>query len=69
MVYVQASSCPGEWDSETPLGFWQTNGSPNLGQMTRPYNDQQKNKKNLQDCGLFCAGWPQSKFERKWKEG
>ena len=27
------------------MGLWYTNGSPNLGQKTRPYNNQQKKKK------------------------
>ena len=35
----------------TPLGFWDTNGSPNLNQTTRPYNNQQKGE-NLHNCGL-----------------
>ena len=26
------------------MGHWHTNGSPNLGQMTRPYNNQQKKR-------------------------
>ena len=26
------------------MGLWYTNGSPNLGQKTRPYNNQQKKK-------------------------
>ena len=26
-------------------------------------------KENLQNCGLYCPGWPQNKTERKWKEG
>ena len=26
-----------ENDTQTPLGFWHTNGSPNLSQKTRPY--------------------------------
>ena len=42
MVYAQKRICPGEWDTQTPLGFWHTNRSPNLGQTTRPYNNQQK---------------------------
>ena len=37
--------CPGESDAQTPLGFWHTDGSPNLGQTTRPYNNQKKKKK------------------------
>ena len=27
------------------MGLWDTNGSPNFGQKTRPYNNQQKKKK------------------------
>ena len=72
--------CPGKSDAQTTLGFWDTYVSPNLGQMTRPYNNQQKKKKkkkkkrkrkkeNLQNCELCCLGWPRSNIERKWKEG
>ena len=53
---------------ENGMRFWDTNGSFNLSQTTRPYNNQKKKKKNLQNCGLCCPGWPQSKVERKWKE-
>ena len=28
-----------------------------------------KKKQNLPNCGLCCTDWPQSKIERKWKEG
>ena len=35
MVYAQPRICPGEWYTQTPLGLGDTNGSPNLGQMTR----------------------------------
>ena len=42
MVYVQTSICPGKWDAQTPLGFWNINRSPNLGQTTRPSNNQQE---------------------------
>ena len=52
-----------ENETHTPMGFWHTHGSRNLGQTTRPYNNQQN--KNLQNCGLCCSGWPQSKIERK----
>ena len=45
MVYAQPSSCPGEWHTQTPLGLWLTNGSPNIGQTTRPFSNQQKKKK------------------------
>ena len=27
------------------MGLWRTDGSPNLGQKTRPYNNQQKKKR------------------------
>ena len=32
MIYAQPGICPREWDTQTPLGFWHTNWSPNLGQ-------------------------------------
>ena len=44
MVYAQPSICPGEWDISTPMGFWHTNRSHNLGQTTRPYINQQKKR-------------------------
>ena len=44
MVYAQPSTCPRKWHTQTPLGLWHTNGSPNLGQKTRPDNNQQKKK-------------------------
>ena len=34
-----------ENDTQTPMGFWDTNGSPNLSQTTRPYNNQQKRRR------------------------
>ena len=43
-VYAQPRICPGEWDTQTPLGFWNTNEWSNLGQTTRPYNNQQKKR-------------------------
>ena len=36
-----------ENDIQTSMGRWHTNGSPNLGQKTRPYNNQQKKKKTF----------------------
>ena len=52
MVYAQPSTCPRMWHTQTPMGFWHTNSSPNLGQKTRPYNYQQKKKKKekVQNC-------------------
>ena len=45
MVYAQPSTCPRKWHSQTPVGLWYTNGSPNLSPKTRSYNNQQKKKK------------------------
>ena len=27
MVYAQPRTCLGEWDTQTPMGFWHTNWS------------------------------------------
>ena len=40
----------------------------NLGQMTRSYNNQQK-EENLQNCGLCYSSWLQNKSESKCKDG
>ena len=45
MVYAQSSICPRKWDAQTPLGVWHTNWLSNLGQTTRPYNNQKKKEK------------------------
>ena len=45
MVNAQPKICPSEWYTQTPMGFWLTNGSLNLEQTTRAYNTQQKKKK------------------------
>ena len=42
MVYAQL--CPGEWNAQTLLGFWDTNGSPNHDQTTKPSNNQKKKR-------------------------
>ena len=52
MVYAQSRISPGEWDVQTSLGFWDTNGSPNLGQMRRPSDSQQKKKKRERTCWI-----------------
>ena len=64
MLYSQPRICPGGWDTQTPLGFWDRNESPNLSQMTRP-SDNQQGKDNLSNCRLCCPGWLQNKIERK----
>ena len=45
MVYAQPRICPWEWERQNFLGSWDTNRSPNLGQMTRPSDSQKKKKK------------------------
>ena len=45
MINAQPGIGLGEWDTETSLGFWATNGSPNLGRTTMPSDNQQINKK------------------------
>ena len=55
MVYAQSRICPGEWETQTSLGIWDTNGSPNLAQTTKPSDSQQK-KKNLPNSGLCYSG-------------
>ena len=47
MVYAQPSTCPRKWQTKTPMGLCHTHGLPNLGQKTRPYNNQQQQKKRL----------------------
>ena len=40
MLYTQRRIRPGEWDTLTSLGFWDTNRSPNFDQTTRPRDSQ-----------------------------
>ena len=35
------------------MGLWRRDGPPNLGQESKPYNNQQK-KENLENCRLCC---------------
>ena len=42
MVYAQPWIHSGKWDTETLLGFWNTNGSHNFSQMTRLNNSKKK---------------------------
>ena len=44
MVYAQPRTCPRKWYTQTPVGLWYTNGSPNLGPNTRSYSNQQKKR-------------------------
>ena len=42
MEYRQLGVCPEKWETQNFLGFWNTKGSPNLWQTTRPSENQQK---------------------------
>ena len=44
MVYAQLRIRPWKWDTQTPLGFWNTNGSSNFDQTTRPNNSKKKKR-------------------------
>ena len=48
MIYAQPRISPRKWDVQNSLGFWDTNGSPNLGQKTRPSDSKKKKKRNCQ---------------------
>ena len=44
VVYAQPGIRSRKWDSKTSLGFWDTNGSANLGQTNKPRDSQHKKK-------------------------
>ena len=46
MVYARPKICPRKWDAHISLRFWDTNGSLDLGQTIRSYNNQQQQQKN-----------------------
>ena len=45
-------SVPAEWDAQDSLEFWYTNGSPNLGQMTKPSGGKNNNNNNKKTCWI-----------------
>ena len=53
MVYAQPSTCTRKYEqTQTPIGLWHTNRSPNLGQKTRPNNQQKKKICKIIDFAL-----------------
>ena len=58
---TKPKSRSGERDPQTPLGFWDSNRLPYLGQTTRPSYNQQKKR----TCRIVDFVWPLSKIERK----
>ena len=71
MIYVPPRICPGEWDTQNSLRFWDTNGLPDLGKTTKPSNSEKKPPKkptkNLPKNEFYSSGWPLRKTERKAK--
>ena len=59
MIYAQPSTCSRKWHSQTAVGFWYTNGSPNFGPKTRSYNNQQKKKKKKKICNIVNFAVPE----------
>ena len=56
IVYAQPNICPGEWHTQTPLGFWDTNELSNHDQTTRHYNNQQK-KREFAVLSTLLSWW------------
>ena len=44
MVYAQPRNYTTKWDAQNSLGFWDTNGSPDQDQTTKPCDTQQKKR-------------------------
>ena len=52
MVGAQPRICLGGWKAQISLGFWDTNGSLNLDQTTRPCNNHQKKSCRIMDFAV-----------------
>ena len=66
VVYAKPRIRPGEWDTQSSLGFWYINGSRDLVQITR--QDSQKKKKKKRTCWIVDFAVPvvqKSKIKRK----
>ena len=61
MVYAQPNIYPGELNIQTLQGFWHPDGSHNLDQTTRHYNNQQDEKKKrtceIVDFAVLADHW------------
>ena len=69
IVYAQPTICPGKWDSQTPLGFWDTSGSPNLAQTTLSYNNYKKERtRRIVDFVVPADHWVDLKECRKMEK-
>ena len=73
MVHVQPRIRAGEWDTQTSLEFWDTNGSLNLWYdlvivNKKKRKKKEKKKENQLNCGLCRPVRPPIKIKRVWKE-
>ena len=55
MVYAQLIICFEEWHIQIPMGFLHKNGSTNIDQKTRTYNNQQKKKRTCKAMDFVVA--------------
>ena len=68
MVYAQPGIRPKDWNAQNSHGFWDINGSLNLSQTTRPYNNQKKKKKvgsRIVDFAVSADHWVKLKESEK----
>ena len=67
MLHAQPRICPGERNTQTLLGILDTNGSPNLGQTTRPSNNQQQIRRTsrIVDFAVLADHWVKLKESEK----
>ena len=67
MIYAQPGIRSGKWDAQNFLGFWDTNGSSNLGQTTRPINSQQQQQKKCRILDFVAQAdhWVKQKEDKK----
>ena len=54
-----------ENNTQIQMGFWGKTGSPNLGQMTRPYNQQEKRTCRIVDFAVLADHWVKLKENEK----
>ena len=67
VVFAQPRICSRERGAQTSLGFWNTNGSFNLGQTTRPTDSQQQKKRTsrIVDFTVPADHWEEMSVKTK----
>ena len=58
MVCAQPRIPPREWDAKTSLGFWDTNGSRNIGRTTRKKKKKKKRQRKKWTCPIVGFSVP-----------